>query len=130
MAAALPLTQSTARPPLAALTKVTIATLIGCALLMTYMQVVLVRGWDPPVALFFGLPALLFALPVALIRRRWAAWFGVFFWAAFLAANGQYLIHDLAHPEVRHAFMFIFVLVAVNVLGLAASLGAALGRNP
>jgi uncharacterized cupredoxin-like copper-binding protein len=127
MAAALPLAQPAARAPLSALAKVTIATLVACLVLMTYMQM-LVGGWDPPVLLIFGIPAVLFALPVALIRRRWAAWFGVFFWAAFLAANGPYLAHDLAHPEIRQVFIFMVVLVAVNVIGLAAGLGAALAR--
>jgi plastocyanin len=62
---------------------------------------------------------------VIALRRRWAPLVGALFWALFLAANSPYMVHDLAHPEFRATFPFVVVLLATNVIGLAAGLGAA-----
>jgi plastocyanin len=98
--------------------------LAGVALLV-YMQVVLVGGFDPPIALMFGVPALLFALLVLGVRRRWAPLLGALYWALFLAANAPYLAHDLTHPEFQASFAFSVVLLVPAVVGLAAGFGAA-----
>lgn len=126
MAATVPAQAATAhRAPLAPLTRWTVATLLAGVALLVYMQVVLVGGFDPPIALMFGVPALLFALLVLGVRRRWAPLLGALYWALFLAANAPYLAHDLTHPEFQASFTFSVVLVVPALIGLAAGIGAA-----
>lgn len=55
-----------------ALGRWTVATLIAGVLLLVYLQVFLVRAFMPPIALMFGVPALILAALVVAIRRRWA----------------------------------------------------------
>ena len=125
MAAAISTNRFAARPPLSALAQWTLATLLGGVVLLVYLQVFLVRSFTPPIALIFGVPALIFAVLVAQIRRRWAPLLGALYWALFLAANAPYMSHDLAHPELFSGFWFSAVVMLVAVAGVAAGLGAA-----
>ena len=125
MAAAVPVAIPTARAPLSNLAKWTIATLLAGVGLLVYMQVVLVGAFMPPIALMFGVPALILAALVAGLRRRWAPLLGALYWGFFLAANGPYLAHDLGHPEFVASFTFSVILMVPALVGLAAGLGAA-----
>jgi uncharacterized cupredoxin-like copper-binding protein len=111
-----------ARP---ALFRWAVGSLAACVLLLTYMQVFLVRAFDPPIALMFGLPAAIFIALMLLVRRRWAPLLGALYWLLFLAMNAPYLAHDLAHPEFFASFSFSVVLTITALAGLAAGLGAA-----
>jgi uncharacterized cupredoxin-like copper-binding protein len=125
MDTAMPMVGPAARMARPALAQWTLATLLGGVALLVYMQVFLVRGFTPPIALMFGVPALVFAALVALIRRRWAPLLGTLYWALFLAANSPYIGHDLAHPELFSGFWFSVVLTLIAVAGVAAGVGAA-----
>jgi uncharacterized cupredoxin-like copper-binding protein len=113
------------RPARPALTWWTLATLAAAIALLVYMQVFLVRALMPPIALMFGVPALIFAALVGAIRRPWAPVLGALYWLLFLAANAPYLGHDLAHPEFFSNFSFSVTLLIPAVAGVAAGIGAA-----
>ena len=115
---------ATASRSLTALAKWTVGSLVVGTLLLIYMQVFLVRAFMPPIALMFGIPALIFAALVAGIRRRWAPLLGSLYWLLFIAANAPYLGHDLAHPEFFSGFSFSVVLLLPAMAGLAAGIGA------
>ena len=68
------------RAPLSALAKWTVATRLAGVALLVYRQIFQVRGFMPPIALLFGVPALIFAALAAGIRRCWARCTGFFFW--------------------------------------------------
>jgi uncharacterized cupredoxin-like copper-binding protein len=74
----------------------------------------------------FGVPALIFAALVVVIRRRWAPLLGPFYWGLFLGANSPYLAHDLAHPELGPGFGVSVLLVLVALAGIAAGIGGTL----
>ncbi len=113
------------RPALPALAKWTIATLVACALQLTFMQVFFFRSFDPPVALIFGVPALIVAVLIAMVRRPWVPLLGTTYWALFLAANAPYVGHDLVHPEFPTMFANGLILMVPALAGVAASIGAA-----
>jgi len=116
----------TGRQNLSALAKWTVAALVAGTLLLVYMQVFRVRAFMPPIALMFGVPALIFAALVAAVRRPWAPLLGALYWVLFLGANGRYVAYDLAHPESFPNFSFSVVLLMPALLGLAAGVGAAI----
>ena len=115
---------ATASRSMTSLTKWTVGSLVVGTLLLIYMQVFLVRAFMPPIALMFGIPALIFAALVAGIRRRWAPLLGSLYWLLFIAANAPYLGHDLARPEFFSNFSFSVVLLLPALAGLAAGLAA------
>ncbi len=117
--------RTTGRTPLSALAKWTVTTLVVGVVLLIYMQVFLVRDFMPPIALMFGVPALIFAALVVAIRRRWAPLLGALYWVLFLAANAPYIVHDLSHTEFFGTFMFSVILMMPPLVGLAAGIGAA-----
>lgn len=121
--------QTAQRRPLSALGKWTVAMLIAEALLLIYMQIFLFRSFDPPVALIFGVPALVFAGLVAGLRRRWVPLLGALYWILFVAANAPYLGYDLTHPEAGPSFTFSVILLVPALVGLAAGIGAAVQNH-
>lgn len=127
MAAAVPVEKAAARrAPLSALAKWTVATLMIGVAQVIYLQVAILRSFDPPIAPVFGAPALVFAALVAGLRRRWAPLLGALYWALALAANAPYVAYDLAHPEFRVSFALSVVQSVTALIGLAAGIGATL----
>jgi plastocyanin len=120
------MTGAAAREPQPVLARWTVGTLLVGTLLLVYMQVFLVRAFMPPIALIFGVPALIFAALTVAIRRRWSPLLGALYWFLFLGANGPYLAHDVRHPEFFSNFTFTVMVLATAVVGLAAGIGAAL----
>jgi plastocyanin len=115
----------TGRQALSALAKWTVAALVAGTLLLVYLQVFRFRAFMPPVALMFGVPALILAALVAAVRRPWAPLLGTLYSVLFLGANGRYVAYDLAHPESFSNFSFSVVLLMPALLGAAAGMGAA-----
>lgn len=124
MDAAMVVNRSAGRPPLPTLAKWTAGTLIGGTLLLVYMQIFLFRSFNPPVALIFGIPALIFAALIGGVRRRWVPVLGAIYWVMFLAANAPYMAHDLRHPEIFTNFAVSIVLMIPALVGMAAGIGA------
>lgn len=118
-------TPGTRQRPRAPLGTWTAATLVVGTLLLVYLQVFLVRSFMPPIALMFGVPALIFAGLVTMIRRPWAPLLGVLYWVLFLGANATYLAYDLAHPEFFSNFSFSVAILLTALTGLAAGVGGA-----
>lgn len=112
------------RAPRSALTHWTVVSLLAGVAQLVYLQVAILRSFDPPIAQLFGPPALVVAALVAGLRRRWAPLLGALYWALALAANAPYVAYDLAHPEFRASFALSVVQSATALIGLAAGIGA------
>ena len=115
-----------ARPPRPALLKWTIASLLVGVALVVYLQVVILRSFEPPLALVFGGPALAIAALLAGLRRRWVPLLGALYWALVLAANAPYFAYDLTHPEFLESFIVSTTMSLAALVGLAAGVGATL----
>jgi plastocyanin len=113
------------RRPTPVLARWTVGSLIAITVLLTYMQIFLFRSFEPPVALIFGVPALIFAVLIVTIRRPWVPLLGTLYGALFLGANAPYLGYDLGHPGNFTNFAFSIVLVVPAAIGMAAGIGAA-----
>src|SRR5712691_1406534 len=90
----------TGRKPLPALSKWTVATLAAIILMLIWLQVVVIGGFSPPLALILGLPAAVVTVPIGATRWRWAPLLGVLYWIALVALNVPFIRQDLAHPEI------------------------------
>lgn len=117
-------TRAAARRPLSALTRWTVATLAAICVMLIYLQVVVVGSFSPPLALIFGLPAVIIAVPIIVSRLRWAPLFAVIYWILLMALNVPHLSHDLAHPEFLNVFAFTVIVLALAVVGIVAGVGA------
>src|SRR5687768_9759031 len=126
MDAALSMSHVSGRKPLSVLARWTLAALLIGTLLLVYMQVFLVRSFMPPIALMFGVPALIFAALIVIIRRRWAPLLGTLYWVLFLAATAPYMTHDLGHPEFFPSFTYSVMVLATALVGIVAGIGAAM----
>jgi heme/copper-type cytochrome/quinol oxidase subunit 2 len=118
------ITQSIARTraPLSALTKLTIAALVGIAVSFVYLQAILLQRIEMPLPVFCILSLVLAG--VVATGWRWAPLLGAG-WSAFMfAGNASHIVYDLAHPEDTHQFGFVVVLAAILVVGIIAGLNA------
>ncbi|MCC7359835.1 MAG: cupredoxin domain-containing protein [Anaerolineales bacterium] len=113
-----------ARPPRPALITWTIASLLLGVALVVYLQVAILRSFDPPLALIFGTPALVFAALLAVLRGRWVPLLGALYWALVLAANALYFAYDLTHPEFLESFIISITMSLTALIGVAAGVGA------
>lgn len=118
-------TQMVTRRPMPALSKWAVGSLIAITLLLTYMQIIIFRSFEPPVALIFGVPALIFAGLIATARRPWVPLLATLFGVLFLGANAPYIGYDLGHPANFSGFAFTIVLVMPALVAMAAGIGAA-----
>ena len=123
MDAGMAVDRASERAPLPALARWAAGSLAGIAVFLTYLQVFVIRGGDPPLALIFGLPALLFAIPIVATRKRWAPLLGIVYWALFFAGGGQYIAYDLTHPDGGN-FGPAVGMMLLAVPGVIAALGA------
>jgi len=112
------------RQPLSALSKWTVATLGTLIVMLIWLQVVVVRGFFPPLVLILGLPALVVAAPIVLTRWRWAPLLAVLYWILILIMNREQIPHDITHPEVFNPFAFTVMVLALAVVALVAGVGA------
>src|SRR5262245_15148120 len=96
-----------ARAPLSALTKVTIAALIGLALALVYVQAFMVGRFELDLTLFATI-----MVSVACVNAfgwRWAPALGALVSSLVVAANTGPIIYDLTHPEGFHAFAYMVI---------------------
>jgi plastocyanin len=109
---------------LSALTRWTVGTLVTNIVLMIYLQVVIVGGFSPPLALIFGVPAVFFAIAVLLIRWRWAPLLSVLYWIFLLALSVRSIRYDLSHPESYNPFAVTLLVVALSLVGIVSGASA------
>jgi uncharacterized cupredoxin-like copper-binding protein len=117
-------TRPAGRKPLPALSKWTVATLVALALMLIWLQVAVVRGFSPPLALALGTPALIVAVPIVATRWRWAPLVGAIFWILLTVVNRRVIPYDITHPEFYDTFAFTVIVLAVTVVGIVAGIGA------
>jgi uncharacterized cupredoxin-like copper-binding protein len=103
-----------------------VATLAALFVMLIWLQVVVVRGFVPPLALILGVPALVVALPIVFSRWRWAPLLGVIFWILILVINRKVIPYDITHPEFYNTFAFTVIVLALTVVGIIAGVGATL----
>jgi plastocyanin len=115
-----------ARKPLLPLTKWLLATLAAMVVLLIFLQVVVVGGLFPPLAIIFGLPAVIIALLIYAARWRWTPLLGLAYWMLLIALNTSHLAHDIAHPEFLSEFAFTGLVLALTVIGIVTGVGATL----
>ncbi len=114
--------RSSARTPLAALGKLTVAGLIGIGLALIYLQVALIGMVIPPLAVFTGIS--LVVASVVAVGWRWAPLLGAL-WSVFIIIGNQAEIaYNLSHPTEVHGFAFTLFMLAVALIGLVAGIGA------
>ena len=111
------------RAPLPALTKLTIAALVGIAVSFVYLQAMLLQRIEMPLPVFCILSLALAGIVGT--SWRWAPLVGAGWSAFMIAGNGSHIVNDLSHPEDTHLFGFVVVLAAILVLGIVAGLSAA-----
>ncbi len=114
------------RRPLPALTKWTVATLGAIVVMLIWLQVAVVHGFSPPLALILGTPALVVAVPILVTRWRWAPLLAAIFWILILVINRRVIPYDITHPEFYNTFAFTVIVLAMTVVGIVAGIGATL----
>src|SRR5262245_50853478 len=112
------------RKPLSALSKWLIFTLAAIVLMLIWLQVAVVRGFFPPLALMLGSPALIVAAPIVATRWRWVPLLGAFYWILLFVMNWKVIPYDITHPEAYNTFAFTVLAEAVTVVGIVAGVGA------
>ena len=121
MATSLPQPRANVRPALAALGKVTMAALIGIALIVICAMLFVSRHIDP-MALGFVLVALICAGIVAL-GWRWAPLLGTLLSGLMLASYIPLLGYIASHPDEPN-FVTAALFLPVSIVGIVAGLGA------
>ncbi len=118
------LTQPTVRrrAPLSALTKLTIAALIGFAAFIVYSQVFLFGRFDLAQTVF--VLVLLAVAGVIALGWRWAPLLGAMLGALIISGDPALIIHDLTHPEAFHLFVTVLLAVAMALVGIVAGISA------
>jgi uncharacterized cupredoxin-like copper-binding protein len=121
-------TPTTLRPVgqkrLTPLSQWTVATLLAVVVLLIDLQVVIVGQFFPPLALVFGLPALVIVVLLLTTRWRWAPLLAVLYWPLLLAGNVRHIPYDLAHPEFFHPFALTVLVLVLAAVGMVAGIGA------
>ena len=107
--------------PLAAFGKLTVAALVGIALIVVYAMVFVSRHIDP-MALGFVLVALICAGIVA-VGWRWAPLLGALLSGAMLASYIPLLGYILTHPDEPN-FVTAALFLPVAIVGIVAGIGA------
>jgi plastocyanin len=118
------LTQPTVRhrAPLSALTKLTIAALVGFAGLIVYGQAILFGRFDPTETVF---AVVLLAVAGGIASGwRWAPLLGALLSALMIGSAPAIIIHDLTHPEAFHVFVTVLLVVALALVGIVAGISA------
>ena len=118
------LTQPTVRRhvQLSALTKLTIAALIGMAGAIAYAQIRITGEFDPILTTF----AVIMLLVAAVITTGWRFMplIGAVLSVMVVAGNSGPVIYDLTHPETFHLFTFMVVAVTLALAGTVAGVSA------
>ena len=117
-------TRPAGRQPLRALSKWSVATLAALVLMLIWLQVAVVRGFFPPLALILGLPALVVAIPIVAARWRWAPLLAAIYWILVIVMNMKVIPYDITHPEFFNTFAFTVIILALTVVGIVAGVGA------
>ena len=111
-----------ARPPLSALTKLTMAALTSFALAIVYASTMLIGQWGMDTAIMIA--AILMVVGSNLIGWRWTPLLGAMLPIVILAPSLQLVINDLAHPEAFDFFAFMVVFTALGLVTVVAGVGA------
>jgi plastocyanin len=109
------------RKPLAALGKLTVATLVGIALAVIYVMAALFGAVDPIGLVFSAIPLLF--VGIILIGWRWAPLLGVLISGLLLAFIGPMLPFILTSPS-EPMFAPILIILVLAVLGIGLGIGA------
>lgn len=111
-----------ARTPLTALSKLTIAALVGIAGALAYLQIVITGELDPTLTVFAAIMLATAALITA--GWRWTPLLGALLSVMVVAANSGPVFYDLQHPENFRLFAFMVVAVALALTGTVAGISA------
>jgi hypothetical protein len=131
-------TRRSSRKPLTALEIWTVGTLAGMILLLMWLQVVVVGGLFPPLTPIFGVPALVVAVIILAVHRRWELGPAVVGIAAGVAAIARnYQAPSAANEQERGSVPRWFSPMFWSVAGLCVAhdvgqrlLGDPISRHP
>jgi uncharacterized cupredoxin-like copper-binding protein len=107
-----------------ALSRLTVAALIGLALALVYVQAVILKQFELPLTVFAGL--MLATAGLIATGWRWVPLVGAALSALVVVAKIDPVIYDLTHPESFHLFAYMLVAVALALVGFAGGIGAAI----
>ncbi len=110
------------RAPLSALTKLTIAALLGLASVAVYAKTMVVGPMDLSTAILTAV--LLLVAGVIATGRRWAPLLGVLMSSLPIVGSLNLIIHDLTHPEAFSLFVIVLLVVATTLVGIVAGVSA------
>jgi plastocyanin len=122
MEATMERSQTGFRKPVAALGKLTVATLIGIAVVVVYVMVAMIGTVDPMGLVFSAIP-LLFA-GIILIGWRWTPLLGVLAGGLLLAFVGPFFFLHLMSTPSEPMFAPILVIVALSIVAVVAGVSA------
>jgi len=120
-----PLVDVPARTRLSALSKLTVAALIGFPLLLStdFFR----HGVNGANLLFTGIALLLAGIPTGIIvatRWRWSPLLGVLVCGLILATSIPTVLYALSHPNETYLFAFNVVFLALTVSAMGGGIGA------
>jgi plastocyanin len=113
-----------ARPPVAAIGKLTMAALLGLPLLISSDLVV--HGLTMTGLLFTGIALVLAGTVSGLIATgwRWAPLLGAALYALMLLTSVPVILAALSHPSDTYLFAFNVIFLALTAVGMGAGIGA------
>jgi len=110
------------RAPLSALTKLTIAALIGFAGVAVYAKTMVIGPLDLGTAILAAV--LLLVAGVIAMGWRWAPLLGALMSILPIVGSLHLIIHDLTHPEAFSLFVTVLLVVATTLVGIVAGVSA------
>jgi len=121
---------SPARPPVAALGKLTMAAALGFPLLVS--SDLIRHGLTMPGLLFTGVALVLAGIVSGLIATgwRWTPLLGAVLYVLILLTSASIVITALSHPGDTYLFAFNVIAVALTVVGVTAGIGATAQNLP
>jgi hypothetical protein len=108
--------------PVAALGKITIASLVGVAAVLAVLQAAVIGELVPPLAVF-ALVALIVAGIIG-VGWRWVPIPGAIVCGLVLLMNADHIVFDLTHPGDFRTFALVVVAVPLATIGVFAGIGA------
>lgn len=120
-----PLVDAPARARLSALSRLTVAALIGMPLLLSsdFFR----HGVNGVNLLFTGITLLLAGVPTGIIvatRWRWSPLLAVLVYTAMLAASIPFILDALSRPNETFLFLFNVLFLALAVIAIGGGIGA------
>jgi plastocyanin len=111
---------------LAGFSQLVVGALVGIALMLVYLQAVLIKQITMPLPIFSVISLVLAALvagrPVG--GWRWAPLLAVVWSLVLLLGKLDLILYELAHPENTHQFAWQLVMLSLLTVGVVAGIGA------